>query len=174
MALLSIQLSDNDSIIPPHHTPLSARRGLQVTAQRGLFTSAGVKQRPAFTRSPRTAGPASTRASIQTLYDHLSLLLLHHKSGLKRHGTTSHTPPLPWATMGSSNSPALYPTSYTSVSAPLPAYSSPNRSIIGLLSLVNVASDTSDGSFIHMIGFRGKVGAGEGWARVAGTITTKS
>lgn len=53
----------------------------------------------------------------------------------------------------------------------------PNRSIIGALSLVNVASDTSDGSFVHVarvrrkVGARGKVkggclgceGAGHGW-----------
>lgn len=47
----------------------------------------------------------------------------------------------------------------------------PNRSIIKPLSLVNVASDTSDGSFMHAAGVRRKVGAtveGGGWVMVEG------
>lgn len=54
------------------------------------------------------------------------------------------------------------------MSVPLSPHSSPNRSIIGPLSLVNVASDTSDGSFMHAARVSRKVGGRGGCVETMG------
>lgn len=107
----------------------------------------------------------------------LSLLLssLHHfcqHSGVEsRHCIVTPSqpwllPPLHWGVFGN-NGTLLLP-SPTPPPHPPPHLWVPlcllillsNRSIIGPLSLVNVASDTSDGSFMHAAGVSREVGAG--------------
>ena len=107
-----------------------------------------------------------------------SCLLLHHKLGVKSHfhlllylltpSQPSLRPPLHWGWRGSNNGTLLllpppplllHPPPHLWVPLCL-VILLPNRSIIGPLSLVNVASDTSDGSFMHAAGVRRKVGAG--------------